>query len=247
MRTLLCLVALALVMVPAGRSAPPSPQPVCSLPALLLGNYLRYDDPGWELTFNTDCTYQATQHGREEGGGDYLFSIGDESGGSFQFSNDRGCRQPGLQDLPTWYDYTFERRLLLLQPEGGMAADLCSNTKGEGRAHELAGHGGWIKAVAGKVKLALKGAKKGTFVLSGVLEDAGSFRVSHSTVKKGVKRSTLRFTGLVGTFSVTESVKKGKVSWSLTGPGSAGFRYLAGGGSGTATGSRQSLRGDVSN
>jgi hypothetical protein len=240
MRVVIALAALALLIVPAGRSEPPPPQAVCTaLPAKLLGNYFRYDDRSWELTFDSDCTYKAVHRSIEEGGGNYVLSEGDESSGSFVISNDQGCQQPDLEDLPTPYEYSFSRGLLALGPVGGISADRCANTKGEGRAHELAGHGGWVKAVAGKVSITINGR---SFKISGVLEDRGSVKIT----KRGTRR-TLRFTGGNGTFTATERLKKGKVTWSLTGAGSGGYRNLSGVGSGTARGSRQSLHGSVSN
>src|SRR5690349_5110492 len=130
---MILLLALALM-----HAAPPPPQPVCTpLPGKLQGNYFRYDDPNWELTFNSDCTYVAVEKNTEEGGGNYVLSNGDESSGSFVVSNDIGCQAPDREDLPTPYEYSFSRNLLMLAPVGGTAADKCVNTKGEGRAQEL--------------------------------------------------------------------------------------------------------------
>jgi hypothetical protein len=244
LRLVTILAVLAVLVVPAGRGAPPPPQLVCvPFPAALQGSYYRYDDRSWELTFNADCTYQARQHANVEGGGNYTQTDSEV----IVLSNDTGCRDPGVQDLPTPYDYFYEHGLLMLGPQGGIAADLCVNSKGEGRAQDIAGHGGWIKAVAGKVTLSVKGARKGSFVLSGAMKDIGSFRVAHSKTKKGVTTSTLRFTGQKGTFALVEHVKKGKATWDLTGKGGGGYRNLGGSGKGTARATKQTLRGDVSN
>jgi hypothetical protein len=242
------LAFIALLVVPAGHSAPQSLVGCQSLPPLP-GNYVRYDDRSWGVAFNADCTYEATEHGNDEGGGKYTQTeMGiDTPVGTIVLSNDHWCRDPGMQDLPTLYDFAYERGVLMLAPRGGIAADLCVNAKGEGRAQELAGHGGWIRAVAGPLRLALKGVKKGSFKASGVIGDRGSFKVMLSKVTNGVKRATLRFSGAKGTFSITERVKKGHVNWSLAGAGAGGYHNLTGGGTGAAVGSCQLLNGDVSN
>jgi hypothetical protein len=248
MRLVGALAAVALLVVPTGLSAPP-PLVSCQSFPPLPGSYFRYDDHSWELAFNADCTYEATQHGNVEGGGNYTEAeMGiDTRVGTIVLSDDHACRDPGMQDLPTPYDFAYERGVLMLAPQGGIAADLCVNAKGEGRAQELAGHGGWIREVAGRLRLTLKGAKKGSFKASGVIGDRGSFKVTRSKVTKGVKRATLRFSGTQGTFSMTERVKKRHVTWSLAGNGAGGYHYLTGGGTGVAVGSRQLLNGDVSN
>src|SRR4051812_23418136 len=96
------LAALALLVVPAGRSAPPPPLVVCNpLPPTVAASYSRYDDSSWQLTFDSECTYQARHRGVEEGGGEYTLGSGDDSSGMFTFFNDRGCRGTGVEDLPT--------------------------------------------------------------------------------------------------------------------------------------------------
>jgi hypothetical protein len=242
------LAAVALLVVPAGRSAPPPPLVVCSpLPPAVAASYSRYDDSSWQLALESDCTYQARHRGVEEGGGQYTFGTGDDSSGTFTFFDDRGCRSTGVQDLPTPYDYSVRRGVLLLAPEGGSAADRCVDSIGEGRPQELAGHGGWVKALAGTLRISLKGAKRGSFKTSSVISEKGSFRVLHSRVVKHVKTATLRFTGANGAFTLTEHVRKRKVSWRLVGKGTWSYTRLAGSGKGTAIGTRQSLRGEVSN
>jgi hypothetical protein len=242
-RIAIIMATLAVLVVPSGRSAPP-PQIVCvPFPEALQGSYYRYDDHSWELTFSSDCTYQARQHGNIEGGGDYTQADSEV----IVLSNDVGCRAAGMQDLPTPYDYFYEHGLLQLSPQGGIAADRCVNSKGEGRAQDIAGHGGWIPAVAGRATLALKGAKTGSFALSGAMKDTGSFRVAQSKTRKGVTTSTLRLTGTRGTFALVEHVKKRKVAWDLTGKGGGGYRNIGGSGNGTATPTKQTLRGDVAN
>jgi hypothetical protein len=221
------------------------------LPARVLGTYQRVDNRAWLLYFTVNCTYEARQHGTVEGGGDYLVTAADPSSGRFIVSNDRGCRQPGIADVPTPYTYTFEQGVLLLEPEGGMAADLCVDSHGEGRAQDLSDHGGWIKTIGGPVRIATKGAARGSFTTSGAFTDHGAYRMTQTKSTRRTKTASLRFAGEGGTFTLSERVartgaRKGKFSWRVV-AGSGGYIAMVGAGTGTATGSRQSFRGDVSN
>lgn len=212
----------------------------------LLGSYYRGDNRNWELIFNSNCTFQAKERGTEEGGGDYTLTSGDASGGTLVFSNDRGCRQPDFQDLPTPYGYVVQKGVLKLTATSG---DLCSNSAGtEGRAHDLGNHGGWIKSIAGRVKLVIRGKKTGSFKVTGAFADVGRFKVVRSRSGRTATRATLRLTGARGTFTVSERITvKGKVTWDVVGKGKGGYLRLTGTGTGTVLGPRQTLRGDVSN
>jgi hypothetical protein len=242
MKVAFVLAVLGLALVPAGQSAPASTVACRPLPRELQGAYYRSDDGNWKLTLTAECTYGATENGRDEGGGTYTLS----SDGAIVLSNDHGCRDPGMQDLPTTYDYSYDHGALMLAPEGGVAADLCVNPKGEGRAQELAGHGGWIKIVAGRLTLSITGVKKGSYAASGAIEDRGSFTRARSRLTRGIRHATLWFTGPKGTFSVKERVSKGRVTWRIT-AGTGAYRDVEGGGSGSAHGAHQTLRAFVSN
>jgi hypothetical protein len=244
LRLLTLCAAFAALLVPAAQSAPPPPQFLCTpFPDALLGSYHRHDDRAWELMFKADCTHSTTYNGIVEGGGDYTIS-GDETSGTLTFSNDLGCRGAGFQDLPTPYSYTVEQGVITFEPVSG---DLCANERGLGRATDLGGHDGWVKAVAGKIRLSFKGLKRGSFSESGSIADHGSFKRLKSKVVRGVRFSSLRFTGALGTFVVKEHVKKSRVRWELVGKGAASYWLLSGEGTGAAHGSRQSLHGNVSN
>lgn len=241
------VVALAVLVVPAGLSQPPPPQPVCTpLPKVLQGDWQRSDSRVWALQFFSNCTYRATERGIEEGAGDYNLTGGDEGQGSFVLSNDIGCDEPGvLGNLPTSYDYTYQHGVFTLTAG---EPDLCykPSEAGSGRAAALADHGGWIRSIAGKLKLS---AKNRAFTAKGAFSDHGRYSVlrSHSTRTK--KTETIRFTGANGAFSISEriSLKKHTVTWSISGVGTFSYAGLAGFGTGTVHGSAQSLSGDVDN
>jgi hypothetical protein len=221
------------------------------LPTPLLATYHRADDRNWELEFRADCTFRAAERGQEEGGGDYTLTAGDESAGTFVFSNDRGCRDPGMQDLPTPYSYSFRRRVLALAVVGGNAADLCIKGN-EGRAQDLAGHGGWIELISGRVTIALKGTKPGSFSAKGAFVDKGTFTVIRSKKTRNAKIASLRLAGANGTLILSERIvlkgkRKGKLGWDVVGKGFDGYAGMVGTGAGRANGTKQTLTGYVSN
>lgn len=239
--------ALAVLLVPAGRSAPPPPQPVCTpLPKVLQGDWQRLDNRTWVLQFFSTCTFRASERGTVEGDGAYNLTGGDETAGTFVFSDDMGCTSAGvLANAPTPYDYTYAHGVFTLTPEG---EDLCYNPgeAGSGRAASLAGHGGWIRSLSGRLKLALK---KGSFTAKGVFADHGRYAVVRSRSTKTTKTATVRFTGANGAFTISERIalKKHTVKWSVGGTRTFSYTGLVGEGKGTVHGSAQSLSGDVNN
>jgi hypothetical protein len=243
------LAATAALLLAAQGSAHAS---ACApLPSRLLGTYVRADDGSWTLRFTAACTYEARFQGVEEGGGDYTKTSGDASAGQFVFSNDRGCRGPGFQDLPTPYDYNYSvdfRGALSLAPVGGTDADLCRDSKG-GRATDLGDHGGWIKLINGSTKIKTTVRASGRFSAKGAIHDTGALRIISSKRHGKTQLLRLKLSGSLGNLKLSERItvrgkKKGRLTWRVTG-GAGGYLHLGGGGKGKAKGSRQTLHGSV--
>jgi hypothetical protein len=220
------------------------------LPARLVGLYRRVDNSRFRLEFTAECTFRASDEAGEQGGGDYARGSGDATAGTIVFSNDRGCRQPGYQDVPTAYTYAYRRGVLTLAVVGGTSADLCASGR-EGRARELEGHDGFVKSISGRLTISLSGKKSGRFRATGAFADAGSFVLLRSKQRGKTQSSSVRLSGENGTLTIAERITvkgkaKGRLTWSTV-RGAGGYFELAGGGTGQGRASRQTLRGDVNN
>lgn len=230
----------------AGRTASCTP-----LPASLLGTYRRADTGSFRLTFTKACRFKALDGRTVEGDGDYARSAGGATGGTIVFSNDKGCRGTGMQDLPTPYKYVVKNGVLKLSVVGGTAKDLCVDPGGDGRPRALEGHGGFVREISGKAVIKAGMKKGGRFAASGAFKDSGDVVVESSKTQGDKQLIRAKLASTRGTIRISEQVilagtKKGTVTWDVV-SGAGVYVGLHGDGAGTAVGPSQSLNGSVSN